>query len=368
MLCNSLGYAQTTHVVQRGETYDLIARRYGIPLSELMAANPDSDGCFVGMEVNIPEGRKKADHIVTVTPRDMSLLDAASHYVKDGKYKKATSAYSDVIKVSPSAAAYFGRGISYYNREKYKSAIEDFEMALRSGDCTSDMKERSKQLIANAESLRAEQHERRNSFWGSLAAVVVGAAAVTASAALAADNSGNAMYMPPSKMNGFQRDTSMDYLLDPRYAIMQVQQEEMAEYQQFKQLTGQDITFEQYQMFKYTPYESESGSGTTLSESDTPNEYKGELRPDQYEAQYRRYEHLAESHFNSITVAGGIKVQDKNGNISGRTNGETKAWAYTDLKRMLRNAQNEMRKIRLEAEKYGVHIVQSKWETATANY
>ena len=33
-----------------------------------------------------------------------------------------------------------------------------------------------------------------------------------------------------------------------------------------------------------------------------------------------------------------------------------------------RDAQREMTKIRLEAKKHGVNIVQSKWETATVNY
>ena len=70
---------------------------------------------------------------------------------------------------------------------------------------------------------------------------------------------------PPANMNGFQRNTSMDYLLDPRYAIMQVQQEEMAEYQQFKQMTGQDITIEQYRMLKYS---SNGDSNNYTGESD----------------------------------------------------------------------------------------------------
>ena len=42
--------------------------------------------------------------------------------------------------------------------------------------------------------------------------------------------------------------------------------------------------------------------------------------------------------------------------------------AYVGNKSGLRDAQNQMRKIRLEAEKHGIHIVQSKWETATANF
>ena len=263
--CN-VAFSQKQHTIQRGETYELIAKRYNITLDELMAVNPDEDGCFVGMVINIPESSRINTQLGISTPKDLSKLDDAANLVKSGKYKKATSVYSNVIKQSSSASAYFGRGISYYNREKYKSAIEDFERAQNSADCTDEMRERCKELISNAESLRAEQHERRNSIWGSIAAVFVSAAAVTATA-MTANNSSGSTYMPPSNMNGFQRDTSLDYLLDPRYAIMQVQQEEMAEYEQFKKLTGQDITIEQYRMLKYSSNQPESDSGGNESDN-----------------------------------------------------------------------------------------------------
>ena len=62
------------------------------------------------------------------------------------------------------------------------------------------------------------------------------------------------------------------------------------------------------------------------------------------------------------------KVKDKEGNIRGTTNGEMKSWAYVGMSGNFRDAQREMTKIRLEAKKHGVNIVQSKWETATVNY
>lgn len=272
--CN-VAFSQKQHTIQRGETYELIAKRYNITLDELMAVNPDEDGCFVGMVINIPENSRINTQLGMSTPKDLSMLDDAANLVKSGKYKKATSVYSDVIKRSSSASAYFGRGISYYNREKYKSAIEDFERAQNCSDCTDEMRERCKELISNAESLRAEQHEHRNSIWGSIAAAFVGAAAMTATA-MTVNNSGGSMYMPPSNMNGFQRDTSLDYLLDPRYAMMQVQQEEMAEYEHFKKLTGQDITIEQYRMLKYTSNKSESDDGGYDTEGNSSKSYSSE--------------------------------------------------------------------------------------------
>jgi hypothetical protein len=52
-------FAQRNHIIQRGETFELIAKRYGISVGELKAANPD-DECFTGMKIIIPE--KKIVH------------------------------------------------------------------------------------------------------------------------------------------------------------------------------------------------------------------------------------------------------------------------------------------------------------------
>jgi len=266
----SIGFAQQVkHIVQRGETFDLIARRYNIALNELMAANPDEDECFVGVSLNIPNGSSKSSLIKAITPQDASQLEKAADLIKEGRYKKATSLYSEIIKRSPMASAYFGRGISFYNREKYKSAKKDFESAINSSDCTSEMKEHCNKLIADAEKLRSEQHKRRSNFWGGLTAIAVGAAAVTVTSAVSSNNSN--MYVPPSKANGFQRDTSMDYLLDPHYTIMQMERQDMAEYMQFKQNTGMDISFEQFRMLKYTPADSNSDSNNSNYGSHSSN-------------------------------------------------------------------------------------------------
>lgn len=237
------------HVVQRGETFELIARRYNITVQQLMEANPDVDECYVGYTLNVPLGAKKSNRIVTITEKDVLLAEKASDYIKNGKYSKATTTYSKAIVNNPSALLYFGRGISYYNREKYKSAMRDFEMAKSRPDCTDEMKAQCERLISTAEKLRAEQHERRNKLWGGITAAVVGAAAVTATAAMANNSSSNT-YMPPSKMNGYQRDTSLDYLLDPRLAIMQTQQQEYEEYETFKRLSGANISLDEYRMLK----------------------------------------------------------------------------------------------------------------------
>lgn len=241
----------SSHTIKRGETFEIIARRYNITVEQLREANPDVDDCYVGFTLNLPESSRYTNHISTITPQDIKLADEASNYIKRGKYKKAGDIYTKAINKNPLATLYFGRGISYYNREKYKSAIDDFKKARLRPECTDEMKEKCEELISSAERLRAEQRARRGEAWGTAAAIFVGAAAMTASAVVANNSSTpNNVYMPPSSVNGFKRDTSLDYLLDPRFAMMQVQQQEIEEYETFKRLTGFNISLEEYRMSK----------------------------------------------------------------------------------------------------------------------
>lgn len=264
---------QLSHIVQRGETFELIARRYNISVNQLMDANPEVDQCFVGYKLNLPEGAKQNTRMVTITDNDIMLAEKASGYIKSGKYRKATTTYSKAIDNNPSSILYFGRGISYYNREKYKSAISDFETAMSRSDCSDEMKSQCERLISNAEKLREEQHERRNKVWGGIAAAVVGAAAVTATAAMANNSSYNA-YLPPSKMNGFQRDTSLDYLLDPRLAMVQAQQQEYEEYETFKKLSGANISLDEYRMLKaQANYQNPEKSDNITKDDRTKTDY-----------------------------------------------------------------------------------------------
>ena len=404
----SLLFSQTLHQVQRGETYALIASRYGISVEELMAANPDSDGCFVGMEINIPEGRQKSNQISFLTPKDLARMDAAYDYLNRGKYKKAIKAYSEVIKISPSATAYFNRGIGYYNSEKYKSAIEDFETAQYRSDCADGLKERCVELIGKAKELRREQHKRRNSLWGRITAVLVGTAAVTATTYMAAKLNGagdtqnytyggsgagsnhlsrsdaiiaqsqaniNRMMAQGNLQLQQMTQQTMIQAQNAKQHIEEVNREQMQWVIDFTKKNGRSPTDAEIDMWLFNNHHdiwllnAQTKANSTIGSNDDKNDdYSQESNAGQYEASYRRYERLVESHFNSLTVAGGAKVKDKQGNISGKTNGEMKSWAYVGISGNFRDAQREMTKIRLEAKKHGINIVQSKWETATVNY
>ena len=52
----SLGYAQSTHTVDDGETIETISQMYGVSVEDLIRANPGIDEIiFTGMKVNIPD-------------------------------------------------------------------------------------------------------------------------------------------------------------------------------------------------------------------------------------------------------------------------------------------------------------------------
>ena len=188
-------WSQTYHVVQRGETFELIAKRYNIALSELMDANPDEEGCYVGMQLNIPNIGRAVDEISFLTSSELLKMEEADNYLKAGRYKKAASAYSEILKNTRTAEAYYGRGISYYNRSKYKSAIEDLKTAMNCSDCTNAIKTHCNELISKAQKLRKEQHSRRSSFWGQLTGIAV-ATAATAYVASQQSTTSNAYSQP----------------------------------------------------------------------------------------------------------------------------------------------------------------------------
>jgi len=52
--------ADTTHVVNRGETLQSIAQKYGVAVDQIIAANPQaSQFIYVGMELTIPGSRHR---------------------------------------------------------------------------------------------------------------------------------------------------------------------------------------------------------------------------------------------------------------------------------------------------------------------
>lgn len=69
-----------------------------------------------------------------------------------------------------------------------------------------------------------------------------------------------------SNGSGFRRDTSLDYLLDPRYAMMQVQQQNWNEYLQMTN-GGQTMTYDEWYALKAQAWAESQKSGSQESSS-----------------------------------------------------------------------------------------------------
>ena len=410
----SVVQAQTRHVVQRGESFELIASRYGLTVDELKRENPDEEVCYTGLELVIPKGSEPKALLGKLTSYEASMIDQASQLYQHGKYRKAASVYSEVLKTYPSAVVYLGRAMSFYHRKKYKDAISDFNSALLCGDCSSEIREECEGLISSATSLREQQREKRNKVWQDIGIAAASVAVVAATAYAASEQSkAQQAYMGrpyPAAGAGSSHLSRADAIiaqsnahinqmmasgnlqlqqisqatmaqgLRARDHIIEVNREQLRWASEFKEKNGRYPTEAESDMWLFQNHHdvwllsaqakaerSGDGSGGSSDDSGPDEEYKGELSPSQYEASYRRWESRVQDILGSLTI-GGYEYKDKDGEIRGKTSKDTKGWAYVGFKSQLRNAQENMRKIRLEAARYGVNIQQSKWETATASY
>lgn len=86
-----------------------------------------------------------------------------------------------------------------------------------------------------------------------------------------------------------------------------------------------------------------------------------------YRNMYDQNARMAESTYNTLTSTGySISYNDKE--KEGGTLGSWSSSNYTQLKRDLRNAQSNMRRIRSEASRAGYQIPQSHWENVSVSY
>ena len=108
-----------------------------------------------------------------------------------------------------------------------------------------------------------------------------------------------------------------------------------------------------------------TGRGSAMSSlPETGSNTSGNI---DYKAQYEKWESLAKRHYNSLTNTG-YKVK-KNGKDTGGGNGQSlNGGNYVMQKKSLREAQNQMKRIRQKAAKAGVSIPKSEYETVTVSY
>ena len=172
------------HTVQRGETLESIAKDYNLSPTELRNANFDMEVLYTGLEIDVPikkitvasngtqpSSNSDAQYLKTLTEylNDCEIADnlfEARNYSKAQKqYKQTIQKYKDIL---PCEDALYGNALCSYNREKWKSAIEDLTIVINNEDCSQGQRDHCKRLLAKAQSYRDQQLENRSNFWGGL--------------------------------------------------------------------------------------------------------------------------------------------------------------------------------------------------------
>ena len=198
------------------------------------------------------------------TERD-NYIRMADKEFDQSNWKKAADYYGKALEYSQEASLYYNRGVSYYNYNKYKNAIENFISCLEHKP-SQNLIDNSKAFIAKARQLQAEKIERRQAIAYNVLGLVVGAIGAYAQTRINQSNMTNI-----NLDNGtFQRDKSLDYLLDPNYAMQQVKIENWREYLTMTN-GGKTMSYEEWQALKAQAMMASSNSDTSNAAYSSPS-------------------------------------------------------------------------------------------------
>lgn len=240
-------YAQNvvSHIVQRGETLEYIAKKYGVSEQAIKDYNKDFDPAvfFIGLPLQIPLPQKetvqayKESFSAVQSASDNSLISEANALFSNGQYRKAAKLYSKVIKSTPNSDAYYMRGRCYYGQGKYKSAIKDLKVASEGSDLSPNFKRPCIELLVEAEEKREEQLDSRYEMWGNIfAATAVTAATVVTAKAL--DNNNYVKTTPSTYKTASSGTVNLPPALQPeiaaKNAVAQINYQMKVEEENFK--------------------------------------------------------------------------------------------------------------------------------------
>lgn len=199
-----------TYVVERGDTWELIARKWGVHTDELKAANPAMPEVFYGLEITLPDSSAPSqltNSTIAAYERDDRALDRAEKALARGEYSSARSALSSAMsrrghttsrlaylyaqscegtKKYVEALEHYGKAAQLFNdgdrtmtAEQYMAVNADMErvlpLAQQEAVEKAEREERERQQAEARRRRRAEEAAReearkreRGSFWSNL--------------------------------------------------------------------------------------------------------------------------------------------------------------------------------------------------------
>lgn len=182
------------HIIKRGENVATISALYGIDERTLLDANPRlNDFCVVGMKLNIPVQTTSNDNW---EPQDKdkitNLWEQGDFAFNSKNYKAAAKFYQEALDINRNdPILHYNLGLCYFNREKYKNAIEEFESCL-SHSHNDELSKKAEGFQSIARERLAEERAKKREFWGAVGLAAAGTALAVGSAVLASQNT------PPS--------------------------------------------------------------------------------------------------------------------------------------------------------------------------
>ena len=220
--------AQTqTITVGRGETFTLIAKRYGMTVEELKQMNPSAIDGVVGMKLKVKQkttstsvstpastasysqstSKKNSNNKNTVSKKKeedvwkaVDLWGEADEYINKKQYAKAVRKLDELIKLDPLGEYCLLKGKCLAADKKYKAAIKSFEVALLKTDLSDEERQECKNDLERVKQLQAEKVARRNAAWANVGAALAVGAAVAGTAYAASQSSSQSYtsttYMP----------------------------------------------------------------------------------------------------------------------------------------------------------------------------
>jgi len=196
-----------TYIVERGDTWELIARKWGVHTDALKAANPAMPEVFMGLEINLPDNSASTPEPNTTIAsyeRYDRLIESAEHALARKDYAAAhsnlslamnrrgsttsrlaylyaqscegTDHYVEALENYGQAARLFNNGDRTMTSEQLMAVNDDMERVLPMAQKQAEEEEiRRRQEAVRLENERirraaaeAEKKRRRSEFWGNL--------------------------------------------------------------------------------------------------------------------------------------------------------------------------------------------------------
>lgn len=171
------------HVVQRGETINILANRFRTSVETLKILNYDFEEFYTGMSINLPrpnELRNISDNL-SATEYDALLkkveeywneCNTADRLFSKSKFKAAHKYYSDIVEKYSSSlncdGARYGMAVCSYHAENWNDAVKEFNLVIKSEGCSDNVREVSESYKEEALAQIEQRKARRNRFWENL--------------------------------------------------------------------------------------------------------------------------------------------------------------------------------------------------------